>query len=65
MEIEKPPKKNKEEGGGGGGGGQDSDTPATKGRLPPQTENPQNPLLMVTQMTNPTFVVKNETQGKY
>jgi TonB family protein len=62
IEIDKPPQEKKEKGGGGGGGGQDS-TPATKGRMPTQTNNPQNPLLMVTQMTNPTFVVRNETKG--
>jgi TonB family protein len=63
FEEEKPEKKKQEEGGGGGGGGQESQTDATKGRLPTQVQNPKNPLLMVTQMTNPTFVVKNETKG--
>lgn len=63
IEIEKPPKKNDDEGGGGGGGGQENENQATKGRLPTQTSDPKNPLLMVTRMTNPTFVVRNETKG--
>lgn len=63
IETEPPPKKNDDEGGGGGGGGQENQQDATKGRLPTQSKDPKNPLLMVTQMTNPTFVVRNETKG--
>lgn len=63
IDQEEPPKKNKDDGGGGGGGGKENPDPVTKGRLPTQVEKPQNPLMMVTQMTNPTIVVKNETQG--
>jgi TonB family protein len=64
VEIEEEaPKKNDDEGGGGGGGGKENPEPVTKGRLPTQVPKPQNPLMMVTQMTNPTIVVRNETQG--
>jgi TonB family protein len=63
VETEPPPKKNDDEGGGGGGGGQENQQDATKGRLPTQSKDPKNPILMVTQMTNPTFVVRNETKG--
>jgi TonB family protein len=60
-EIEKP--KNNKDAGGGGGGGEENPDPVTKGALPTQVEKPVNPLMMVTKMTNPDFVVRNETQG--
>ncbi|MCA1625298.1 MAG: energy transducer TonB [Acidobacteria bacterium] len=60
-EIEKP--KNNKDAGGGGGGGKENPDPVTKGALPTQVEKPVNPLMMVTKMTNPDFVVRNETQG--
>ncbi len=64
MPIEEQPKpKIEKDSGGGGGGGKENPDPITKGALPTQVEKPANPLLMVTKMTNPDFVVKNETQG--
>lgn len=62
-EIEETPKKDKDDGGGGGGGGKNNKDDATKGRLPNQVDKPINPPMIVPQMTNPTFLVRNETQG--
>ena len=64
MELEEKEKpKNDKDAGGGGGGGSENPQEVTKGRLPNQVEKPENPLMMVRQMTDPDIAIRNETQG--
>lgn len=63
MEPEPQPKNNKD-GGGGGGGGKEEPTPASKGRLVSQSENPVTPpSVNVPQLTNPSIPIIQETKG--
>ncbi|CAN5367190.1 hypothetical protein BH10ACI1_BH10ACI1_22780 [soil metagenome] len=55
-------KKNKEQGGGGGGGGKENPDPASKGRLPDQTDKPTL-VMPVPVIPNASLPIQNQTQG--
>lgn len=58
-----PPKNDKPKGGGGGGGGSENPEDASKGRLPPQDPKPQERLMIVPTMKDPSLAIENKTQG--
>lgn len=63
VQTEEVVKKKDEEGGGGGGGGKNNPDPASKGRLPDQTDKPLNAPMPLPVMRNPSLAVVNQTQG--